>query len=238
MDSENKFFCIYLVTNLVNGKTYIGQHKYKNLNDSYMGTGSLIKAAIKKYGKENFKKEILYSRIKNQDTADDIEKLTISRYRKLGKAEYNILDGGQGVDRFGFKPDASFREKCKANTLKMWASLSEEERKERISKSAKNRKRTSGWHLSETSKKNIGRGASKEVRGPKSLETRRKLSKANKGRKHSPETIEKNRKAHLGLKTGPASQERKDKISKALKGKLKGKHWILDGDGKRHWIMD
>lgn len=30
-------YCIYKITNLINGKTYIGQHKYKKLNDSYMG---------------------------------------------------------------------------------------------------------------------------------------------------------------------------------------------------------
>jgi group I intron endonuclease len=48
---------IYKTTNLVNGKYYIG--KQKVYTKSYFGSGMALKHAIKKYGKQNFKKEIL-----------------------------------------------------------------------------------------------------------------------------------------------------------------------------------
>lgn len=32
-------YYIYRITNKVNGKTYIGQHKYLDLNDKYKGSG-------------------------------------------------------------------------------------------------------------------------------------------------------------------------------------------------------
>ena len=48
---------IYITTNLINGKQYIGRDSHNNPN--YYGSGPAIKNAIKKYGKENFKKEII-----------------------------------------------------------------------------------------------------------------------------------------------------------------------------------
>jgi hypothetical protein len=49
---------VYLTTNLLNGKQYVGSHEgYEN--DSYLGSGTYISRAVKKYGKENFKREIL-----------------------------------------------------------------------------------------------------------------------------------------------------------------------------------
>ncbi len=56
---------IYEITNLMNGKTYIGQHTVRKdrtiTSDTYMGSGSILREAYQKYGKKSFKKRILIS---------------------------------------------------------------------------------------------------------------------------------------------------------------------------------
>lgn len=89
---ETKYGYVYRITNLINGKTYIGQHKI-NKNEkflNYMGSGRLIRYAIHKYGKENFSKEIVqYADSKTE--LDTLEKHSIEQELLIGKSEYNII---------------------------------------------------------------------------------------------------------------------------------------------------
>lgn len=41
-------YYIYRITNKINDKTYIGQHKYEKLNEYYMGSGKLLKRSPEK----------------------------------------------------------------------------------------------------------------------------------------------------------------------------------------------
>ena len=55
---------IYKTTNLVDGKIYIGQKptmetEFQLLDSNYYGSGKKIKNAIKEFGIENFKREVI-----------------------------------------------------------------------------------------------------------------------------------------------------------------------------------
>lgn len=86
------FNIIYKVTNLINGKFYIGAHSTTNIDDGYYGSGKAISRAIKKYGKENFKKEILVHTY-NKSLLYWLEDIFIDINDKLS---YNMKPGGYG----------------------------------------------------------------------------------------------------------------------------------------------
>lgn len=92
---EKQYF-IYLTTNLVNNKKYIGQHK-GFINDNYLGSGIQIKKALEKYGKNNFKREIL--EICQEHELDEKEKFWINYYDAFNSDQfYNLSEGGQNGD--------------------------------------------------------------------------------------------------------------------------------------------
>lgn len=90
------FGYIYKTTNLVNNKIYIGQHKAKKFEGlHYIGSGKLILEAIEKYGKQNFKIDLLCE-CENQQELDEKEIYYISEYKSNDRnIGYNILAGGQ-----------------------------------------------------------------------------------------------------------------------------------------------
>lgn len=93
---------IYEIKNLVNGKTYIGQHTLREgrtfETDIYYGSGKLINAAQRKYGLENFEKTIVISGFFTKEQINHFERCMIACQRLCGKAEYNLANGGDGGD--------------------------------------------------------------------------------------------------------------------------------------------
>ena len=95
-------YTVYKIINITNEKYYIGVHKTNNLNDSYFGSGIAIKAAISKYGKENFKKEIIFI-TESKEEAYLKEKELTPDYNS--NHTYNMRIGGAG----GFTKENSWK---------------------------------------------------------------------------------------------------------------------------------
>lgn len=89
------FYTIYQITNLLDGKVYIGKHQTKTLNDGYMGSGKHLKHAQTKHGIENFKKEILFQ-FDNEDEMNAKEAELVTEEFCLKEDNYNLCPGGQG----------------------------------------------------------------------------------------------------------------------------------------------
>lgn len=89
-------YYVYKVTNNINGKFYIGKRKHDDpVKDSYMGSGKLILAAIDKYGKNNFTKEIIEI-FQTNDEAAALEKTLVTKEIVEDSMCYNMHEGGHG----------------------------------------------------------------------------------------------------------------------------------------------
>ena len=88
---------IYITTNLVNNKKYIGQHKYNKpeVDRNYLGSGKYIYRAIRTYGVNNFKCEILEC----CDTKEELalkEKYYIFKFNAVEDENFYNIDDGSG----------------------------------------------------------------------------------------------------------------------------------------------
>lgn len=89
------YYIIYETKNLINNKKYRGMHSTKNINDTYLGSGNLISKAIKKYGKNNFSREILEICSSFEEMCQK-EKIYVSEEWISNNDVYNLRVGGIG----------------------------------------------------------------------------------------------------------------------------------------------
>lgn len=195
---------VYLTTNLVNGKQYVGSHRTKNINDSYIGSGYALIKSIKKYGKENFKREIL-------EYCDDIkearklEQIYIEKYNTLTPNGYNISPTGGMGEWCGKHSDESL--------VKM--SISQKKRFDNIEEKEKISKRFSG-----TYEDLYGKVKSDKMKNEKSIFFQKNNPIKGKFGENNPNfgskrTEESKKKMSESLKDKPKSEEHKKSLSKA-----------------------
>lgn len=90
--SNTHYGYVYKTTNLINGKIYVGQKKGK-LKLSYYGSGTLLKRAVAKYGRDKFSCELVcyaYS----YDELNSLEAYWISTLDAINSG-YNLEEGGK-----------------------------------------------------------------------------------------------------------------------------------------------
>lgn len=113
-----KYHYIYKTTNLINQKYYIGMHSTDNLEDGYKGSGKILRASIKKYGKENFKFEIL-EYLDDRKTLKEREKEIVNKEEIDNKFCMNLQLGGGGGFA-GEEHERKFREGASKSLKERW----------------------------------------------------------------------------------------------------------------------
>lgn len=103
-----KKYTIYKTTNLVNGKIYIGFHSTYYPDDDYLGSGSALKSAIEKYGRENFRKDVLHIFNNKEDMLNKEAELVNEEFI-LREDTYNIIQGGRSA--LGYKHTEEHKQK-------------------------------------------------------------------------------------------------------------------------------
>ncbi len=200
---NGKFYFVYLTTNLINGMQYIGEHKTKNRDDGYLGSGAELNRAVQEFGSENFIREILEYFLTKQE-AFDAEQHFIEQYNTLFPNGYNIEPNG---GYWPLKHTSHTKRKISINNARYWKGkkriISEETRK-KMSEAGK------GRIISEETRRKLS-----EFGKNRSEEHRRKLSESQKGRIVSEKTKQKLREANLGKH---ASEKTKKKMKEAQTG--------------------
>ncbi len=169
---NKKYHFTYKTTNLINKRYYLGMHSTNRLDDGYIGSGKRLYYELNKYGKENFKFEIL-KQFNSREQLVEAETSLISEEVLKDPNCLNMVVGGSGgnVGKGGEHLGGD----CWAAANKYWKTEEGFKKKsETAKKVAKRRIQEGTWNVFQ------------------------KGNQVWKGRKHTPETIEKMKETKKG----------------------------------------
>ena len=202
---QHDYHYIYKTVNLINEKFYIGMHSTSNLEDGYIGSGKRLWYSIKKYGKENFKMEILEF-LPDRSSLKEREKEIVNSELLKEDLCMNLKIGGEGGGGYSTWPIES---------RKLFSKKGLERRRE-VQKTDEYRSK-----MSEAIKLSIKEGNNH-------------LVEIWKGRKHKPETIEKFKETRKQTSKGDKNSQfgtcwitNDIESKKILKGDLIPENWRL-----------
>jgi group I intron endonuclease len=184
---------LYLVTNNLNGKQYVGQ---TIVASNKVGHGKLITRAYNKYGKDSFTYETVCTGIENRNTLNFMEKFWIKVMDCRIPNGYNIEHGGSKIEKIADETRALLSIKSKGNQRRLGSKASEATKAlmslQRRNMSSDTRTRISnaltGRVLSEASIEKIRVGNQNKI---VSEETKAKIRAARKLQVFSAETKQK-----------------------------------------------
>lgn len=192
----------YVLTNSINGKIYIGIRQTKDIEkETYMGSGTAIGFAKKKYGEDNFLKQIIMY-FSSRDEAKDYEKEVVTPEFIKFKHNYNLREGGGNGK---MHPDTVEKIRQQLIGKKQSEETKQKRREWMLENNPYRGKKHSKEVLEKISKTHKGRRLSEEHR--------KNISLGNTGKKMSREAVEKAAEKKRGI---PRPQYVKDKLSTAI----------------------
>lgn len=194
---------IYVITNTVNGKQYVGQtrcgimerwRKHWRRAESGKGACQAIAAAIMKYGNDAFTIDVVIELPGNatQSVIDEAEKQVIREMSTLSPNGYNLSEGGKG----GRPSEAA----CARMSFARKGKKLSEEHRQKLSEAHRGRKRTSESQIA----------------------AYKKLAEQRKGKPRPPEVIAKmaqSQKKRAKSPT-PAMKLKLEKMHEAVRGRV------------------
>lgn len=176
---------IYLLRGSLAGKYYIGQHRTKNLNDGYAGSGTILRNYYKAHGcveGETYNKEIIQF-CSSIAELNRVEKAMVADLYDTDPNCINLIAGGRGKG-FSRETRKKISEAGKGRIVQedMRERIAKKLQGHKVSEETRERIRNKIIELNKSSEYRKKNSEGQKRRKPITEETRKKLSAASKGR--------------------------------------------------------